>query len=144
MQVIFANAGNDMDEDIENDPNLVSTQACWNCFKIMNVEKGIAYEDRLFCSEKCVELYKKKCDMKCSFCHKNFLKFNGVISGEKIFCSAKCYKDDKNTIKEIEGGEDEDEHENKKVNNEINKNNEDIENMEDNPIFSNEIDILDI
>ena len=141
---LFANAGNDMDEDIENDPNLVSTQACWNCFKIMNVEKGIAYEDRLFCSEKCVELYKKKCDMKCSFCHKNFLKFNGVISGEKIFCSVKCYRDDKNTIKEIEGGEDEDEHENKKVNNEINKNNEDIENMEDNPIFSNEIDILDI
>ena len=141
---LFANAGNDMDEDIENDPNLVSTQACWNCFKIMNVEKGIAYEDRLFCSEKCVELYKKKCDMKCSFCHKNFLKFNGVISGEKIFCSAKCYKDDKNTIKEIEGGEDEEEHDNKKVNDEINKNNEDIENMEDNPIFSNEIDILDI
>ena len=141
---LFANAGNDMDEDIENDPNLVSTQACWNCFKIMNVEKGIAYEDRLFCSEKCVELYKKKCDTKCSFCHKNFLKFNGVISGEKIFCSAKCYKDDKNTIKEIEGGEDEEEHDNKKVNDEINKNNEDIENMEDNPIFSNEIDILDI
>ena len=89
-------------------------------------------------------IIQKKCDTKCSFCHKNFLKFNGVISGEKIFCSAKCYKDDKNTIKEIEGGEDEDEHENKKVNDEINKNNEDIENMEDNPIFSNEIDILDI
>ena len=141
---LFANAGNDMDEDIENDPNLVSTQACWNCFKIMIVENVIVYEDRLLCSEKYVEIYKKKSDIKCSFCHKNFLKFNGVISGEKIFCSAKCYKDDKNTIKEIEGGEDEEEHDNKKVNDEINKNNEDIENMEDNPIFSNEIDILDI
>ena len=139
---LFAHAGNDMDEDIENDPNLVSTQACWNCFKIMNVEKGIAYEDRLFCSEKCVELYKKKSDVKCSFCHKNFLKFNGVISGDKIFCSAKCYKDDKNTIKEIEGGEEEDENDNKNIDNDKNK--EEIENIEDNPIFSNEIDILDI
>ena len=139
---LFAHAGNDMDEDIENDPNLVSTQACWNCFKIMNVEKGIAYEDRLFCSEKCVESYKKKSDVKCSFCHKNFLKFNGVISGDKIFCSAKCYKDDKNTIKEIEGGEEEDENDNKNIDNDKNK--EEIENIEDNPIFSNEIDILDI
>ena len=145
---LFANAGNDMNEDIENDPDLKSTQACWNCFKIMDVEKGIGYEDRLFCSDKCVEKYKKKSDIKCSFCHKNFLKFNGFISGEKIFCSAKCYRDDKNTIKEIEGGEDneEDEDENEKntINNDKNANNEGKENIEDDPIFSNEIDILDI
>ena len=145
---LFANAGNDMNEDIENDPDLISTQACWNCFKIMDVEKGIGYEDRLFCSDKCVEKYKKRSDIKCSFCHKNFLKFNGVISGEKIFCSAKCYRDDKNTIKEIEGGEDneEDEDDNEKntINNDKNANNEGKENIEDDPIFSNEIDILDI
>ena len=78
---------------------------------IMDIDKGIAYEDRLFCSNKCVEKYKKKSDMKCSYCHKNFLKFNGVISGEKIFCSVKCFKDEKNSIKEIEGGEDNDEDE---------------------------------
>ena len=140
---LFANGGNDMNEDIENDPDLISTQACWNCFKIMDVEKGIAYEDRLFCSQNCVEKYKKKSDIKCSFCHKNFLKFNGVISGEKIFCSVKCYKDDKNTIKEIEGGEDnEDEDENNNINND--KNNRENEENEDDPVFSNEVDILDI
>ena len=140
---LFANGGNDMNEDIENDPDLISTQACWNCFKIMDVEKGIAYEDRLFCSQNCVEKYKKKSDIKCSFCHKNFLKFNGVISGEKIFCSVKCYKDDKNTIKEIEGGEDnEDEDENNNINRDKNsRENEDNENA---PVFSNEVDILDI
>ena len=77
------------------------------------------------------------------FCHKNFLKFNGVISGEKIFCSVKCYKDDKNTIKEIEGGEDnEDEDENNNINND--KNNKENEENEDDPVFSNEVDILDI
>ena len=137
---LFANNGNDMDEDIENDPSLISTQACWNCFKILDIEKGIAYEDRLFCSQKCVEKYKKKSDLKCSYCHKNFLKFNGIISGEKIFCSTKCYKDDKNSIKEIEGGEDNDEDEENK-NNENNKNSEI---NDDEPVFSNEIDILDI
>ena len=140
---LFANNGNDMDEDIENDPNLISTQACWNCFKIMDIDKGIAYEDRLFCSNKCVEKYKKKSDMKCSYCHKNFLKFNGVISGEKIFCSVKCFKDEKNSIKEIEGGEENDEdEEGGNDNKDINNNNK--ENMEDEPVFSNEIDILDI
>ena len=142
---LFANGGNDMNEDIENDPDLISTQACWNCFKIMDVEKGIAYEDRLFCSDKCVEKYKKKSDIRCSFCKKNFLKFNGVISGEKIFCSTKCYRDDKKTIKEIEGGEDneeEDESENKNINSD--KNNPENENVEDDPVFSNEVDILDI
>jgi hypothetical protein len=137
---LFANNGNDMDEDIENDPSLISIQACWNCFKILDIEKGIAYEDRLFCSQKCVEKYKKKSDLKCSYCHKNFLKFNGIISGEKIFCSTKCYKDDKNSIKEIEGGEDNDEDEENK-NNENNKNSEI---NDDEPVFSNEIDILDI
>ena len=38
----------------------------------MDIDKGIVYEDRLFCSNKCVEKYKKKSDMKCSYCHKNF------------------------------------------------------------------------
>ena len=75
--------------------------------------------------------------MKCSYCHKNFLKFNGIISGEKIFCSIKCYKDDKNSIKEIEGGEENDE-------DEENINNKKNENIEEEPVFSNEIDILDI
>ena len=133
-----------MNEDIANDPDLVSTQACWNCFKIMDIDKGFAYEDRLFCSEKCVEKYKKKSDLKCSFCHKNFLKYNGVISGEKIFCSAKCYKDDKNSIKEIEGGEENDEDEDKGENNIEDKNKEKKEDLDEEPIFSNEIDILDI
>ena len=134
---LFSNNGNDMDEDLQNDPNLISTQACWNCFKILDIDKGLAYEDRLFCSQKCVDKYKKKCDLKCSYCHKNFLKFNGIISGEKIFCSVKCYKDDKNSIKEIEGGEENDE-------DEENINNKKNENIEDEPVFSNEIDILDI
>ena len=134
---LFSNNGNDMDEDLQNDPNLISTQACWNCFKILDIDKGLAYEDRLFCSQKCVDKYKKKCDLKCSYCHKNFLKFNGIISGEKIFCSVKCYKDDKNSIKEIEGGEENDE-------DEVNINNQKNENIEDEPVFSNEIDILDI
>ena len=133
---LFANNGNDMDEDIQNDPNLISTQACWNCFKILDIDKGIAYEDRLFCSQKCVDKYKKKCDLKCSYCHKNFLKFNGIISGEKIFCSPKCYRDDKNSIKEIEGGENDEDEEN--------MNNKKDENIDDEPVFSNEIDILDI
>jgi len=141
---LFANGGNDMNEDIANDPDLISTQACWNCFKIMDIDKGLAYEDRLFCSEKCVEKYKKKSDLKCSFCHKNFLKFNGVISGEKIFCSAKCYKDDKNTIKEIEGGEDNDDDGEEGENNIEDKNKEKKEDLDEDPIFSNEIDILDI
>ena len=134
---LFSNNGNDMDEDLQNDPNLISTQACWNCFKILDIDKGLAYEDRLFCSQKCVDKYKKKCDLKCSYCHKNFLKFNGIISGEKIFCSVKCYKDDKNSIKEIEGGEENDE-------DEENINNKKNENIEEEPVFSNEIDILDI
>ena len=103
---LFANSGNDMKEDQEMNPELVSTQACWNCFKIMNIDKAIIYEERLFCSQKCVEKYKKKSDIKCCYCHKNFLKYNGVISGDKMFCSTKCYKDEKNSIKEVEGGED--------------------------------------
>ena len=57
---LFSNGGNDMNEDIENDPELISTQACWNCFKIMDIDKGLAYEERLFCSEKCLDKYKKK------------------------------------------------------------------------------------
>ena len=141
---LFANSGNDMNEDIENDPGLISTQACWNCYKIYDIDKGIIYEDRLFCSQKCVELYKKKSDKKCSFCHKNFLKFNGVISGDKIFCSSKCYKDDKNTIKEIEGGEDNEEDEDENNNNIKDINKEGNNEGEDEPVFSNEIDILDI
>ena len=76
-----------MKEDQEMNPELVSTQACWNCFKLMDIDKSIIYEDRLFCSEKCVEKYKKKNDMKCSYCHKNFLKYNGVIWGEIILFS---------------------------------------------------------
>ena len=134
---LFSNNGNDMDEDLQNDPNLISTQACWNCFKILDIDKGLAYEERLFCSQNCVNKYKKKSDLKCSYCHKNFLKFNGIIYGEKIFCSIKCYKDDKNSIKEIEGGEENDE-------DEENINNKKNENIEEEPVFSNEIDILDI
>ena len=135
---LFSNSGNDMKEDQEMNPELVSTQACWNCFKITNIDKAIIYEERLFCSQKCVEKYKKKNDVKCSYCHKNFLKYNGVISGEKIFCSSKCYKDDKNSIKEVEGGEDnEEENEGNKYKNNINNNYEE-------PEFTNVIDILDI
>ena len=135
---LFSNNGNDMKEDQEMNPELVSTQACWNCFKITNIDKAIIYEERLFCTQKCVEKYKKKNDVKCSYCHKNFLKYNGVISGEKIFCSAKCYKDDKNSIKEVEGGEDnEEENEGNKYKSNNNNNNEE-------PEFTNVIDILDI
>ena len=135
---LFSNGGNDMNEDIENDPELISTQACWNCFKIMDIDKGLAYEERLFCSEKCLDKYKKKSDMKCSYCHKNFLKYNGIISGEKMFCSSKCYKDEKNSIKEIEGGED-NEDDNEENNLKNNKKNDFVE-----PEFTNVIDILDI
>ena len=146
---LFSNGGNDMNEDIENDPELISTQACWNCFKIMDIDKGLAYEERLFCSEKCLDKYKKKSDMKCSYCHKNFLKYNGIISGEKMFCSSKCYKDEKNSIKEIEGAEEYDEdnenNENEHNINNIKNNGEDNNNViEDDPVFSNDIDILDI
>ena len=146
---LFSNGGNDMNEDIENDPELISTQACWNCFKIMDIDKGLAYEERLFCSEKCLDKYKKKSDMKCSYCHKNFLKYNGIISGEKMFCSSKCYKDEKNSIKEIEGAEEYDEdnenNENEHNINNIKNNGEDNNNdIEDDPVFSNDIDILDI
>ena len=146
---LFSNGGNDMNEDIENDPELISTQACWNCFKIMDIDKGLAYEERLFCSEKCLDKYKKKSDMKCSYCHKNFLKYNGIISGEKMFCSSKCYKDEKNSIKEIEGAEEYDEdnenNENEHNINNIKNNGEDNNNdIEDDPAFSNDIDILDI
>ena len=146
---LFSNGGNDMNEDIENDPELISTQACWNCFKIMDIDKGLAYEERLFCSEKCLDKYKKKSDMKCSYCHKNFLKYNGIISGEKMFCSSKCYKDEKNSIKEIEGTEEYDEdnenNENEHNINNIKNNAEDNNNdIEDDPVFSNDIDILDI
>ena len=135
---LFANSGNDMKEDQEMDPELVSTQACWNCFKIMNINKAIIYEERLFCTQKCVEKYKKKNDIKCSYCHKNFLKYNGVISGDKMFCSSKCYKDEKNSIKEIEGGED-NEDDNEENNLKNNKKNDFVE-----PEFTNVIDILDI
>ena len=146
---LFSNGGNDMNEDIENDPELISTQACWNCFKIMDIDKGLAYEERLFCSEKCLDKYKKKSDMKCSYCHKNFLKYNGIISGEKMFCSSKCYKDEKNSIKEIEGAEEYDEdnenNENEHNINNIKNNGEDNNNdIEDDPVFANDIDILDI
>ena len=146
---LFSNGGNDMNEDIENDPELISTQACWNCFKIMDIDKGLAYEERLFCSDKCLDKYKKKSDMKCSYCHKNFLKYNGIISGEKMFCSSKCYKDEKNSIKEIEGAEGYDEdnenNENEHNINNIKNNGEDNNNdIEDDPVFSNDIDILDI
>ena len=135
---LFSNNGNDMKEDQEMNPELVSTQACWNCFKITNIDKAILYEERLFCTQKCVEKYKKKNDVKCSYCHKNFLKYNGVISGEKIFCSAKCYKDDKNSIKEVEGGEDNEEE------NEGNKYKSNSNNNYEEPEFTNVIDILDI
>ena len=146
---LFSNGGNDMNEDIENDPELISTQACWNCFKIMDIDKGLAYEERLFCSENCLDKYKKKSDMKCSYCHKNFLKYNGIISGEKMFCSSKCYKDEKNSIKEIEGAEEYDEdnenNENEHNINNIKNNGKDNNNdIEDDPVFSNDIDILDI
>ena len=87
--------------------------------------------------------------MKCSYCHKNFLKYNGIISGEKMFCSSKCYKDEKNSIKEIEGAEEYDEdnenNENEHNINNIKNNGEDNNNdIEDDPVFSNDIDILDI
>ena len=136
---LFSNSGNDMREDQEMNPELVSTQACWNCFKLMDIDKSIIYEERLFCSQKCVEKYKKKNELKCSYCHKNFLKYNGVISGEKLFCSAKCFRDDKNSIKEDEGGEDEENNEENKL--KVNNNNY---NDEPEPEFVNEIDILDI
>ena len=133
---LFANSGNDMKEDQEMDPDLVSTQACWNCYKIMNIDKAIIYEERLFCSEKCVEKYKKNSDIRCCYCHKNFLKYNGVISGNKMFCSSKCYRDDRNSIKEIEGGEDNDEENEENI---IKNNNNYNETGS-----INEIDILDI
>lgn len=133
---LFSNSGNDMKEDQEMDPELVSTQACWNCYKITNIDKSIIYEERLFCSEKCVEKYKKKNDIRCCYCHKNFLKYNGVISGDKLFCSTKCYRDDKNSIKEVEGVEDNEE-ENNLNNNLIQKNYDEIGAI-------NDIDILDI
>ena len=137
---LFENSGNDMKEDQEMNPELVSTQACWNCFKIMNIDKAIIYEERLFCTQKCVEKYKKKSDIKCCYCHKNFLKYNGVISGDKMFCSTKCYKDEKNSIKEVEGGEDnEDDNENKEKDLKNNKKDDVKE-----PEFTNVIDILDI
>ena len=132
---LFSNGGNDMKEDQEMDPDLVSTQACWNCYKIMNIDKAIIYEERLFCSDKCVEKYKKKSDIRCCYCHKNFLKYNGVISGNKLFCSTKCYRDDKNSIKEIEGGEDNEEENEGNISKNNNYNGAGIE---------NEIDILDI
>lgn len=106
---LFSNNGNNMKEDQEMNPELVSTQACWNCLKIMNIDKALIYEERLFCSEKCVEKYKKKNDLKCFYCHKNFLKYNAIISGDKFFCSTKCFKDEKKSIKEIEGKEEDEE-----------------------------------
>ena len=138
---LFSNSGNDMREDQEMNPELVSTQACWNCFKLMDIDKSIIYEERLFCSQKCIEKYKKKSELKCSYCHKNFLKYNGVISGEKLFCSAKCFRDDKNSIKEDEGGEDEENNEENKL--KVNNNNYNYTDKPE-PEFVNEIDILDI
>ena len=35
-----------------------------------------------------------------------YRNYGMVISGDKLFCSAKCYRDDKNSIKEVEGAED--------------------------------------
>ena len=58
------------------------------------------------------------------------------LSGEKLFCSVKCFRDDKNSIKEDEGGEDEENNENK-----LKGNKNDIN---DEPEFVNVIDILDI
>ena len=75
--------------------------------------------------------------LKFCFPGKTFLKYNGVISGDKLFCSTKCYKDSKNSIKEIEGGEDNEEiKEENKYKNRLNVNEE----KEENDI----IDILDI
>lgn len=66
------------------------------------------------------------------------MKYNGVISGDKLFCSAKCYRDDKNSIKEVEGAED-----NEEDNNDKNMKNGTEINIEA-PESENEIDILDI
>ena len=110
-----------------------------NSGKKQNEEKNSGKkqnEERLFCSEKCVEKYKKNSDIRCCYCHKNFLKYNGVISGNKMFCSTKCYRDDRNSIKEIEGGEDNDEENEENI---IKNNNNYNETGS-----INEIDILDI
>lgn len=132
---LFSDEGNDMKEDQELNPELVATQACWNCYKLVDTNKAIIYEERLFCSEKCINKYKSKGEIKCSYCHKNFLKYKGVINGDKIFCSVKCYKDDSNVIRENEDEEEGDEGGNK-----IKKNEKIVDEVE----FAERIDILDI
>ena len=129
---LFANTGNDMKEDQELNPELVPTQACWNCYKIVETNKALIYEDRLFCSQNCINKYKSKKEVKCSYCHKNYFKFNGIFSGNKMFCSLKCYKDDANTIREVEDVDDDETKGQKKE-----EKNNDVE-------FAERIDILDI
>lgn len=149
---MFIDGGTDMKEDQEEDQDLISTQACWNCYKLTDVKKSVIYEERLFCSNKCVNEYKQKGEIKCSYCKRNFLKYKGVISGEKVFCSGTCFNNDRKVIKEDEENEDdegdnnEDKNRNKnkyikqeildKYNNKNNDNN-DVK-------FDDEIDILDI
>ena len=138
---LFSDQGNDFKDDEEYLPELAIGRACWNCFKRLEKAYPINYEQKYFCSEKCLNCYKDKNMIKCNFCNKSFLKSNAVLKGNKKFCSIDCFKKDQNKIEEKDEEEDDDDDNNKK---EIYKVPDFITNPKKNDQPFEMVDILDI
>ena len=140
---LFSDQGNDFKDDEEYLPELAIGRACWNCFKRLEKAYPINYEQKYFCSEKCLNCYKEKNMIKCNFCNKSFLKTNAVLKGNKKFCSIDCFKKDQNKIEEKDEEEDDDE-DNNNNKKEIYKVPDFITNPKKNDQPFEMVDILDI
>ena len=137
---LFADQGNDVKDDVEYLPELAIGKACWNCYKLIYEAYPLNLDKKFFCSEKCLNAYKKINEIKCNFCGKLFFKNNGLVNKNNFLCSPDCYLKDKNKIEENED-EEEDEttlNNNNKINNQFTyQDNE-------NDVKEEIIDILDI
>mmetsp|Transcript_33016 Transcript_33016/g.58102 ORF Transcript_33016/g.58102 Transcript_33016/m.58102 type:complete len:483 (-) Transcript_33016:32-1480(-) len=70
---------------------LEKSQESYVCYECTAITKDyIAFNDRAYCSEDCVNASKQGRMMKCSFCSRDFLSICGVMKGSSWFCSQEC------------------------------------------------------
>lgn len=64
-------------------------RSCWECYKLFSKEAGIEMNQKEFCSQDCVQKYKKNRSINCR-CGNSFMKEEGLFRSGEWVCSEQC------------------------------------------------------
>ena len=64
-------------------------RSCWECYTLFSKEAGIEMNQKEFCSQECVQKYKKNRSINCR-CGNSFMKEEGLFRSGEWVCSEKC------------------------------------------------------